>query len=60
MQSVASGVYPSDQIFPKKTPPATIKSKNQTVKTTLMQAKMGAKRQFAFVFEKCPNLHHQK
>ena len=51
---------PSDQIFPKKTPPATIKSKNQAGKTTLMQTEMGAKRQFAFVFEKCTNLHHQK
>lgn len=51
MQSVTSGVYPSDQIFPKKGFPT---------KTGVMTAIIHAKHQFAFVFEKCPKMHHQK
>ena len=59
--------WSSDQIFHKKTPSIaktiqikTAKIRQMKLETWVMQAKMEAKRQFAFVFEKCTNLHHQK
>ena len=67
MQSVTSGDYPSHQIFPKKDPSIaktiqikTAKIRQMKLEKGVMQAKMGAKRQFAFVFEKCTKMHQNE
>ena len=51
---------PSDQIFHKKTLPTTTKTIPIKQEQGLMHGKIPANPDIAFVFKKCPKMHHQK